>query len=95
MREVLSCGPKEFSAESLRSPEIVGELANPVLEAVRRLWWRAFDRVCGRVTLIRLSIQDRIYGPVPPTSSDLEREADQERLVRAFPVLSLKPVSQH
>ena len=78
--------PKSCRAESLEPPEIVGEVANPVFEAVRRLWWRAFDRICGCVMFIRLSIQDRIYGPEPPTSTDLEREADQERLVRVFPV---------
>lgn len=59
--------PIEFSAESLRPPEIVGEIENPMLETMRRLWWRAFDHVCGRVALIRLSIQDRIHGPAPPT----------------------------
>ena len=35
-RGVLS-EPRECSPESLRPPEIVGEVANPVLEAVRRL----------------------------------------------------------
>jgi len=78
--------PRECSAESLRPAEIVGEVANPVLEAIRRWWWRAFDLICDCVTLIRLSIVDRICGPEPPTSADLKREADYERLVRAFPV---------
>ena len=77
--------PRECSAESLRRPEIVGEVANPVLEAIRRLSWRAFDRVCYWIVLIRLSIFDRIYGPEPPTPADLKREADHERLVSAFP----------
>ena len=58
-----------------------------MLEAMRRLWWQALDRVCGFFVLLRLSIRDRIYGPDPPTAADLEREADQERLVRAFPVV--------
>ena len=71
--------------EKLRRPEIVGEVRNPLLEAVRRLWWRAFDPVCGFFVLIRLSILDRIYGPELPTSADIQREADQERLVRALP----------
>jgi hypothetical protein len=35
--------------------------------------------------LIRLSIHDRIFGPEPPTPADLKRQADHERLVRAFP----------
>jgi hypothetical protein len=77
--------PRECSAESLRRPEIVGEVANPVLEAIRRLSWRALDRVCYWTVVIRLSIRDRIYGPEPPTPADLDREADRERLVRAFP----------
>ena len=37
--------PIECSAENLRPPEIVGEIENPMLETMRRLWWRAFDRV--------------------------------------------------
>jgi hypothetical protein len=51
--------PRNYSAESLRPPEIVGEVTNPVLETVRRFWWRAFDRVCGCIVFIRLSIHDR------------------------------------
>jgi hypothetical protein len=41
----------------------------------------------------RLSILDRIDGPEPPTPADLEREADHERHVRAFPEAgeALKP----
>jgi hypothetical protein len=37
-----------------------------VLEAIRRLWWRAFDRVCYWIVLMKLSIHHRIYGPEPP-----------------------------
>jgi hypothetical protein len=51
--------PGEFSLEELQPPEIVGQMANPVLERMRRLWWRVFDRVCGFFVLIRLSIRDR------------------------------------
>jgi len=36
------------------------------------------------VALIRLSIQDRIYGPEPPTFVDLERKANTERLVKGI-----------
>jgi hypothetical protein len=68
------------------APEIVGEVANPVLEAARRFSWRALDRVCYWIVVMRLSIRDRIYGPEPPTPADLKREADHERLIRAFPV---------
>ena len=78
--------PRECSAESLRPPEIVGQVKNPVLETMRCLWWRAFDRICSCVMLIRLSIQDRIYGPESPKFADLKREVDHERLARAFPV---------
>ena len=77
--------PREFSLEKLQPPEIVGQVDNPVLETVRRLWWRGFDYVCGFFVLIRLSIFDRIYGPEPLTPADLTREADHKRLVRAFP----------
>jgi hypothetical protein len=54
--------PSEFSVERLQPPEIVGEVANPVLELIRRLWWRAIDRVCYCLVLIRLRIFDRILG---------------------------------
>ena len=65
--------PRECSAESLREPEIVGEITNPALE-IMAFWWRAFDRVCYCFVLVRLSIRDRICGPEPPTSADLKRE---------------------
>jgi hypothetical protein len=71
--------------ERLQPPEIVGGVANPVLETMRRLLWRAFDHLCYCIVLIRLSIHDRIYGPEPATAADLKREADHEQLVRAFP----------
>jgi hypothetical protein len=74
--------PREFSFDGVRRPEIVGEVTNPVLEAIRRLWWRALDCVCAFFVLLRLSIFDRIHGPEPPTPADLQREADHERLVR-------------
>jgi hypothetical protein len=88
---------REFSVERLPRPEIVGEVRNPLLETVRRFWWRAFDRVCGFFVLIRLSIHDRIYGPEPPTPADVEREADHERLVRAFPAANeaIQPTKCH
>jgi hypothetical protein len=59
---------------------------NPALEAIRRVWWRAFDRVCYCIVSLRLSIHDRMFGPEPPTPADLKRKADHERLVRVFPV---------
>ena len=74
--------------ERLPRPEIIGQVDNPVLEAVRRLSWRAIDRVCGFFVLMRLTILDRICGPEPPTPADIQRDADQERLARAFPPAS-------
>ena len=79
--------PEEFSLKNLQPTEIVGQVDNPVLEATRRLWWRAFDRVCGFFVLVRLWMFDRICGPEPPTAADLEREDDHERLVRTFPAM--------
>jgi hypothetical protein len=73
--------PRRSSLGGLQQPEIVGQMKNPSLEAVRRRWWRAFDRVCYWMVLIRLSIHDRIFGPEPPTLADLKRETTN----RAFP----------
>jgi hypothetical protein len=79
--------PRKCDLETLQPPEIVGQLENDVLEAIRRLWWRAFDRICYWIVLMRLSIHHRIYGPEPPTRADLIREGDHERLIRAFTVV--------
>jgi hypothetical protein len=89
--------PTECSLEKLQRPEIVGEVDNPVLEALRRLRWRGFDRVCGLLVFLRLWIFNRIHGPEPPTAADLEREADHERLVRAFPLAgeAIDPTKDH
>ena len=78
--------PRECFAKLLKPPEIVGEIENPVLEMVRRLWWRAFDRVSGCLVSFRLWLFDRIHGPEPPTPADLQRETNHERLVKAFTV---------
>jgi hypothetical protein len=75
-RDVLSQTTQRY-LETLRPPEFVGEVANPVLEAVRRFWWRAFDRACNCIVLIRLSIHDRIYGPEPVKAR--HNRADFER----------------
>jgi hypothetical protein len=71
---------KASSLERLQPPEIVGEVANQLLEGMRRLWWRAFDRLCGCFISLRLSIFDRIHRPDPPTPADLQREANHEWL---------------
>jgi hypothetical protein len=71
--------PRAGSLARLQPPEIVGEVANPLFETLRRLWWRAFDRVCYWTVVIRLSIHDRIYGAQPP--AECKREADHDDLV--------------
>jgi hypothetical protein len=68
--------PKECSVHGLQPPEIVGQVENPVLEAIRCLWWRAFDRVCYWIVLARLSIFECILGAEPPRPADHNREAD-------------------
>jgi hypothetical protein len=90
--------PGECSQERLQAPEIVGQVNNPAPETLRRFWWRAFDRVCYWAVLTRLSIHDRIFGPEPPTLADVQREADHEHLVRAFPAAAgeaIEPTKHH
>jgi hypothetical protein len=89
--------PTQRYLEGLQPLEIVGRIDNPVLEAIRCFWWRAFNRVCCCIILIWLSIHDRIFGPEPPTPADLKREADHKRLVRAFPVAgeTIEPTKCH
>src|SRR5207253_887434 len=55
--------PRECSLERLKTPEIVGQVDNPVLETIGRLWWQSFNHVCYCFLLIRLSIFDRICRP--------------------------------
>jgi hypothetical protein len=68
--------PRKCDLETLQPPEIVGQVENPVLEAIRRLWWRAFDCVCYWTVLARLSIFECILGAEPPRPADHNREAD-------------------
>jgi hypothetical protein len=70
--------PRECSLQGLQAPEIVGQMDNPVLEAVRRFSWRALDRICDCFVAMRLSINDRIFGPEPSTPTDLEREENNQ-----------------
>jgi len=78
--------PREFHLERLQPPQIVGELANPVLKK------GAPSLVAGVRSRLRILCAPtaldprRIYGPDPPTPADIQREADHERLVRAFPM---------
>ena len=52
-----------------------------------RLFWEALDRVDYAFTLSRCWVVDRIYGPEPATPADMQREADHERLRKAFAVI--------
>ena len=54
-RGVLS-QPTQRYLEGLQPPEIVGQVENPTLGAIRRLWWRAFDRLCYCIVLKRLGL---------------------------------------
>ena len=69
--------PIECCAESLRPPEFVGKLTSPVLETVRCLWWRGFDRVCYCIAAVRLWVFDRIHGPQAPKAADLHWDTGQ------------------
>ena len=57
-----------------------------LISRLARLFWEALDRVDYAITLARCWAVDRICGPEPPTSADRQREADHERLRKAFPV---------
>jgi hypothetical protein len=52
-------------------PEIVGEVGNPLLETLRRLWWRAFDRCvvafCPYDCRSSTAYTDQNHRPHPPT----------------------------
>ena len=69
-------GQRDSRLERLEAPEIVGEVENPLLEAVRRFWWRTLDRICSCFMSFRLWLFDRIHG-AESTPVDLQRKADQ------------------
>jgi hypothetical protein len=54
-----------------------------------RFWSWAVDRIEYAVMSVRLAILDWICGPEPTTSADRQREADKDRLQRAFPAIDL------
>jgi hypothetical protein len=54
-----------------------------------RSWSWSVDRIEYAVMSVRLAILDWICGPEPPTSADRQREADKDRLQRAFPAIEL------
>ena len=55
-----------------------------------QLFWEALDRVAYALTFARLWLFDVIHGPEPPTPADEKREADRERLQKAFPGIDLE-----
>jgi hypothetical protein len=72
----------EFSLERLLPPQIVGQMDNPVLERMRRLWWRVFDRVCGYFAFISCrSMTEGLRADTP----DMKRDDEHDRLFRLFP----------
>jgi hypothetical protein len=70
--------PRGCSLESRAPPEIVGQIDNPVLEAIRRFSWRAVDRVCDWFVVLRLSMHERIFGSQSPRPAELEREDNRQ-----------------
>ena len=54
-----------------------------------RLFHRIIDGADYAIASVRLRILDRIAGPEPPTLADRQREADHERLQRAFPKVDI------
>jgi aryl-alcohol dehydrogenase-like predicted oxidoreductase len=54
-----------------------------------RLFWVPIDRVDHAAGVTRCWVVDLIYGPEPPTLVDEKREADHERLRRAFPNIDI------
>jgi hypothetical protein len=54
---------------------------------MRRIWSWVADRIEYVAMSIRLAIVDKVCGPEPPTDADQQREAEYERLQRAFPSL--------
>jgi hypothetical protein len=54
-----------------------------------RFWSWVVDRIEYAVMSVRLAILDWICGPEPTTSADRQREADKDRLQRAFPTIDL------
>jgi class 3 adenylate cyclase len=77
---------RKFPLQKLQRPEIVGQADISMLEALRRLWWPAFDRVYGFFVLIRLWIFDLIWGPEPPRE---QARTKQMRLLTVVLTLGL------
>ena len=52
-------------------------------------WSWVVDRIEYAAMSVRFAILDWISGPEPTTSADRQREADKNRLQRAFPAIDL------
>jgi hypothetical protein len=93
--EDVRSGPEDRARETAQPQEIIGQVNNPVLKAVRRLCWRTLDRMQGFFVGVRLSIDDRSFGPEPETPVDLQLEQDRKRLVRALPTVDETTGDRH
>jgi hypothetical protein len=60
-----------------------------MINRVTRLLWTALDRIDYAAGVARCWVVDLIYGPEPPTLADEKRDADRERLRRAFPNIDI------
>ena len=70
--KAFSAAPVNTLVRSYNHPRSA-QVNNPMLETVRRLWWRTFDRLFYCVVLLGQAILDCICGPEPPTPADLQR----------------------
>jgi hypothetical protein len=61
----------------------------PAIRALPWSWSRVIDRIEYAAMSVRFGILDRFYGPEPATWADQRREAEHERLQRAFPAMDL------
>jgi hypothetical protein len=53
------------------------------------LFSRLLDNADCAITYVRLRILDWICGSEPPTAADLQREAENQRLQKAFPKIDI------
>ena len=56
---------------------------------MRRFWSWVADRIEYAAISVRFAILDWIYGPEPTTAADRQREAEKDKLQRAFPAIDL------
>jgi hypothetical protein len=56
---------------------------------ISRFWSWIVDRIEYAESSVRLAILDWICGPEPTTAADRQREAEKDRLQRAFPAINI------